>query len=84
MAVLLSAQALTVPVTQAVTLNISSNETPVFVGPGWTLAHAPKYLLFCFLNGIYQTPGIDFSILANVITSAYWLPDDTPICNYGY
>lgn len=46
------------------------NEVPTGVLPGnsYTLSFAPSVLFAFYWNGLFQTPGVDYSISGNVIT----------------
>ena len=46
------------------------NETPAGVVPGnsYTLTHAPSVLMAFYWNGLFQRPGIDYTLSGNVIT----------------
>lgn len=47
-----------------------ASETPTGAIPGviYLLAHTPNILLGVFLNGLFQRPGIDYTLTANIIT----------------
>lgn len=49
----------------------------------WEISHAP-IAIACYRDGLRQTTGYDFSISGIVITSRFWQPTDTLVCDYSY
>jgi hypothetical protein len=52
--------------------------------PTWTLAFAPISGAGCYRNGLRQASGIDYTLNGAVISSPYWQPGDTLLCDYEH
>ena len=47
---------------------VTEAPTGVIPGNAYTLSHTPSVLFGFYWNGIFQRPGLDYTLLANVIT----------------
>lgn len=61
------------------------NEVPVAgtAAGTWTLLRAPTSAgATCWENGVHQSPGLDYTLAGNIITSASWAEGDVLACDY--
>lgn len=61
------------------------NEVPVAgtAAGTWTLLRAPTSAgATCWENGVHQSPGLDYTLAGNIISSASWAAGDVLACDY--
>lgn len=75
-----------IELTQIANYTAVRNEVPAAGAAAgtWTLAAAPVAGVACYRNGLRQAPGNDYTLVTSTISSLWWLPGDSLLCDYEH